>query len=157
MNLQLQKSLGFTDYDTPGRKNNEAVVEIRLEKKSVWSPYQSISHEQKPEGYETIKLTFSLTIWQPRKKDITAWYSGNGFSESGLFKHNKKFQRLCELAARWHLNAMKPGCEHQITGPCNNPTIMSQVCPESGYKYGSAWLFEEVPQEIVNEIIQDWS
>ncbi len=33
--------------------------------------------------------------------------------------------------------------------PCGQPDALNQPCPTCGYKYGSAWLFEPVPAEVV--------
>ncbi len=81
-------------------------------------------------------------------------------------------KKLQEIWDRWHLNDMRAGCEHQrknwntseeIRFPngqvktagwvkeTEHPKgLLSKPCEECGYKYGSAWLFEEVPQEVIN-------
>lgn len=86
---------------------------------------------------------------------------------------------------RWHLNDMRPGCEHQRalgwsdkpiddTKPTNayglhfegqtHPSwnllgwvseeehpngLLSKPCPICGYKYGTAWKREEVPEYVI--------
>ena len=30
--------------------------------------------------------------------------------------------------------------------------VLSKPCPTCGYKYGSAWMFEEIPAEVIEEI-----
>lgn len=53
---------------------------------------------------------------------------------------------------RWHLNDMRAGCEHQRAlgwekeGYDAHP---SEACPTCGYKFGTAWKFEELPQRVV--------
>lgn len=95
---------------------------------------------------------------------------------------NKKFADIWKC---WHLNNMRPGCEHQReegwnkrsidpTKPLNSygihfngqisPSLnmlawispdehpdglLTRPCSVCGYKYGSAWLHEKVPENIL--------
>jgi hypothetical protein len=87
------------------------------------------------------------------------------------FQSNKKTQRMAQIWERWHLNDMRAGCEHQRaedwgkervseTGklscwvyPNEHPKgVLMKPCPVCGYKFGSAWLIEELPSDIVTEI-----
>lgn len=55
-----------------------------------------------------------------------------------------------DVWAKWHMNDLQAGCEHQRKmgwriyddHPC-------EPCPECGYKYGSAWLREELPASVI--------
>lgn len=58
---------------------------------------------------------------------------------------------------RWHLNGMKAGCAHQGKPVMRkNPRYgyrevdldATPSCPVTGYRYGSAWLSEQLPPEI---------
>jgi hypothetical protein len=80
-------------------------------------------------------------------------------------------ERLWGAWKRWHLNDMRAGCEHQraegwgekelvlangekklstwVT-PAEHPDgVLCKPCPVCGYKYGTAWLCEEVPAEVL--------
>jgi len=73
--------------------------------------------------------------------------------------------KLREAWERWHLNDMRPGCEHQRawdagerlgeklagwTYPAEHPKgLLMKPCPDCGYKYGSAWLHEDVPGGVI--------
>ncbi len=70
-------------------------------------------------------------------------------SGSGLAIYAADAGRLLEIWEKWHLNGMNPGCDHQKTGHYSDPKISGQVCPHSGYKYGTAWLFKAVPADVV--------
>jgi hypothetical protein len=51
---------------------------------------------------------------------------------------------------RWHLNDMRAGCEHQrALGWTKYEDHPSEPCPTCGYKYGSRWLTEEVPADVL--------
>lgn len=42
-----------------------------------------------------------------------------------------------------HLNTLKAGCEHIVDGD------IGDVCPVTGYRWGSAWLATIVPEEVL--------
>ena len=51
---------------------------------------------------------------------------------------------------RWHLNDMRAGCAHQRALGWNDYTQHpSEPCPTCGYAYGSQWLKEEVPADVL--------
>ena len=100
----------------------------------------------------------------------------------------KRVLKLCRIWERWHLNGLRPGCEHQrawgwdkLPINPNYPTdtygkfyedqhqdswnmltwvrrdehplgLLSHPCPSCGYKYGSAWLYEPLPQDVISFI-----
>lgn len=60
---------------------------------------------------------------------------------------------------RWHLNQMQAGCAHQTvlwedSEYGRRPSLeMTEPCPESGYRYGSAWLVDPMPGDVAGKII----
>jgi len=64
----------------------------------------------------------------------------------------EKWLRFLEIWHLWHLNDMRAGCVHQRAlgwdkeGYDLHP---SEPCPTCGYKYGSAWLKEDVPEDVL--------
>jgi len=95
---------------------------------------------------------------------------------AGWNKH--KLIELLDIWDRWHLNGMRAGCEHQRENRWNErplnaydnfvgntmswnmlawvrPTehsegLLTKPCPVCGYKYGTAWLHENLPDTIIN-------
>lgn len=60
--------------------------------------------------------------------------------------------RMAHLLEVWkenHLNDMKAGCRHQNE---SGEKGLNRLCPQCGYKYGSAWLFEPLPQDVIDFI-----
>lgn len=67
-----------------------------------------------------------------------------------------KWEQFLRVWDRWHLNDMRPGCEHQrelgwgkkdltvVTGG-----VLCKPCPVCGYKYGTKWLKEDVPRDVI--------
>lgn len=61
--------------------------------------------------------------------------------------------RLCEIWGEWHNNGMTAACAHQTptsVGP--GERLTAPPCPETGYKYGDAWLVRPLPDEIITEL-----
>lgn len=60
---------------------------------------------------------------------------------------------------KWHLNDMQAGCEHQRRRETKTAGwvrfdehprgLLSKPCPVCGYKYGSAWNREAVPEDVL--------
>lgn len=75
--------------------------------------------------------------------------------------------QLAEIWERWHLNDMKAGTYNQekaldavkctfsrldwYTEACNYLTSIN-LYEDNGYRYGSAWLTEELPTEVINYV-----
>ena len=55
---------------------------------------------------------------------------------------------LVSVWRKWHLNDMRAGCEHQRSLGWDNSKL-SEPCPTCGYKYGTAWLREELPATVI--------
>jgi hypothetical protein len=98
-----------------------------------------------------------------RRKD----YSGVGqFSDMvaaivqpapGLTGEN--LARLAEIWRYWHLNDMRAGCVHVPDAVYRQGNYGSELdldntprCPETGYRWGSAWLYEEPPAEVISDL-----
>ncbi len=68
-------------------------------------------------------------------------------------------RRLLELWERWHNNELHAGCLHQQVRigageklECY-PENVADVCPTRGYRFGSEWLLEEIPGDVVTEML----
>ena len=57
------------------------------------------------------------------------------------------YLEIFRLWKNYHLNDMHAGCEHQKKG-----TPGGEVCPICGYRYGSAWLYREIPEKDLEAI-----
>lgn len=85
---------------------------------------------------------------------------------AGYFPEDKRAARMVEIWERYHLNDMRAGTPGQ-EGAIKAFKAMgwkydySEACaklaaiglnPDKGYEYGHAWLFEEIPADIIKEI-----
>ena len=57
------------------------------------------------------------------------------------------YLEILRLWKNYHLNGMNPGCEHQKEG-----SPVGGVCPVCGYRYGTAWLYREIPEKDLEVI-----
>ena len=57
--------------------------------------------------------------------------------------------RLRDAWDRWHLNDMQAGCEHQRADGWSAKDSVGKVCAVCGYRFGSSWLKELVPEEVI--------
>jgi hypothetical protein len=48
---------------------------------------------------------------------------------------------------RYHLNGMNAGCEHQRA--LDETPAVSEPCAVCGYEYGSRWLHEDLPADVI--------
>lgn len=63
--------------------------------------------------------------------------------------------KLLEVWDRWHLNSLRAGCEHQRRlgwDSLPHEETIGKACPVCGYKYGSAWLHEPLPEDVIDFI-----
>jgi len=145
----MKKVLDFgkIDYDNSGEKKCRVTIEVNL--------------NQKEKG---TCLSICGNIWNPRETDI---YCGGQCYDTlkELFPHNQKMKRIIEVWERYHLNDMKAGTPAQEKlveeYTKDNGFDYTAVCEylkqndlyiDNGYRYGSSWLFEEIPAEIIAEI-----
>ena len=139
-------------------------------------------------GYKVRHNVFCTIEFDGTKLSITGVVGprSNGYAvECGqisileLVQHEAKFRNgwsmrksmtLANIWDKWHLNDMRPGCEHQremhwgdkfliIDGKGkfsswvyeseHEDGVLCKPCPICGYKYGSMWLVEEIPDHII--------
>lgn len=69
--------------------------------------------------------------------------------QNGKFCKKDKtiYLEILRLWQNYHLNEMHAGCEHQKKG-----SPVGDVCPVCGYRYGSAWLYREIPENDLEAI-----
>jgi len=111
-----------------------------------------------------LSITGTTQEYDKRWRDV-----GGGQNYDDLvqfFGNDPKALRLFEIWTRWHLNDMNAGDELQeryirnlkLTGwkydyqdACDKLAELG-IYIHDGYKYGTAWKFETVPQKILQEL-----
>jgi len=123
------------------------------------------------------KFSMCAEVWNHIKMDIIR--GGQCVDDvAAMFPNDKKARRMRAIWERWHLNDCRAGCEHQRAAkwedkridsggerglfachvrPDEHPEgLLTKPCPVCGYKYGTAWLKEALPPEVVAEI-ESWA
>jgi hypothetical protein len=142
--MKTRIELGKIDYNNSGRKNCLATFEVELK--------------------ETEKgLVFSMcaNVWNIRKTYI---YCGGQCCDTigECFPNNKKVQRLVEIWKKYHLNDLNAGTinqenalknisGHDYTEQCKYLESVNLLY-DNGYKYGTSWLFRQIPEDVIQEI-----
>ena len=152
---------GKIDYNNSGRKNCSAEVEIEFEKKHN-SFYDKDYMEFTAVGY----------IYNPRHTDC---YQGGQCLDTMCkfddLAFNPIFHKIYNIWLKYHLNGMHAGTPEQeqaiaeyrkrtgkaydYTDICNYLKSINLYEVEVNgqpYKYGHAWLCEEIPEKVQDEI-----
>lgn len=161
--------LGKVAYEKPEHKTNAVEVTVELKPAQKVAPYLTIDFKPVPE--DAVELSICGTIWNSRHTDSAC--GGQCTDEiKRLFPESEPVQRLCVIWDRWHLNGMNAGCRIQnevlkeFTFDPKKGDHYAQACeflkscdgyhlprPDGGdYKYGTAWLFEEIPNDVIEEL-----
>lgn len=142
--------LGKVDAWGSGRRINAVEIEIELD--------------------DSGELHMVGAIWNGAHTD---WESGGQIYDtiSQLFPNDARVQRIVEIWQRWHLNHMRAGLPKQEEwlrehgrGRDYDETrarlhkagllVIGRSKGWKGYKYGQAWLREELPDDIRAEIVK---
>lgn len=154
-------SIPGTEY---GYRSRLAVtVNLRIERLERRETYETTRHEQVS---RPLSLSVTSDVWRPDGEDIVA----GGATRQPLREvaaHGTparlwdadKLLRLAALGDRWHLNDMQAGCVHQevvYEEPHHRPSLTDTLpCPVTGYRYGTAWLVEPLPDVLLTNLLGD--
>lgn len=134
------------------------------------SSFGSEPREQETTDHRTVVDPLELSVTYSTRKtwatrdDDDPWVScGAGAAEAVAEITTREaapevFERIARLIP-WHLNGMSAGCDHQTveyeSSPYGRRPSLSDTlpCPVTGYRYGSAWLLRELPDEIVEDAV----
>lgn len=142
------------------------VVDVELENERNRGDWQTIDH-----GTVTDPLTLSITGEAYARGDRRGDPSRAGQCVEALGDivtpaAGWSLEEIAELRGiweRWHLNTVRAGCAHQTVivheestyGPRLNLEGITahpdNACP-AGYRYGSAWLTEELPADVLERV-----
>jgi hypothetical protein len=148
------------------RDGEIVTVEIALRPAQLRTTGQTTSHEPIPDG--ALELSIVGTEYPGTKAgrhgDIIS--GGQNLDTARKVKPSDRWtaadlKRLCDIWDRWHLNGMSAGCVHQTEivyedSPYGrrvdlDATTAANDCPQ-GYRYGSAWLFDALPADVLDDV-----
>lgn len=168
---------GKVDYNGTGRKVNEVTVKIELKNGdkglglsicgSIWNHIHSdiLSGGQ---NIDTIAELLPHNKKVKRIKEIWELYHLNDMKAGCEHQRAEKWEDrripVVELPgcssnrdergfyAIWIYPLESKGSWFVADYSCHKDGLLTKPCAVCGYKYGSAWLFEEIPAEIITEI-----
>ncbi len=139
-------SFGKIDFYGTGRKINAADAEIELR-----------DTENGPE------LAICGNVWNARHTDIVS--GGQNLDEMAKHIKSAKFREIHRLWKLYHLNSMHAGTEAQDRivsehfkdsrydyGEACEALKEAGLYEDHGYRYGTAWLYREIPDEDLRKI-----
>ena len=171
--------LGFKDPKTglEGQEEITAIANISLKVKA--KPQHKSTRDTNLEeigGQILPTLSFfgeirALSFQGEENVDICGWQCSQDIftfftsHPQEMTKENTELLELLQLWRRWHLNDLRAGTDVQrkalrawegflkadYTASCNYLESIG-LLEERGYKYGHAWLFERVPNEVLNQL-----
>jgi hypothetical protein len=148
------------------------VVDVTLEDDENPGPWGLTDHS----GSVTRPVTLHVMGEQVEKGHRNAWHAGQiseALAEIVKPAPGWTLDEIAELRGiwdRWHLNTMRGGCVHQTVKVWENTPYRridldgttahpNNACPV-GYRYGSAWLAEILPDDVqarVRHLMRDRS
>jgi len=139
----MKKTISFGKIAYDGtRKINEVTIELQL--------------KETPKGYV---FTACGNVWNSRHTDIIC--GGQCLDKLGLYIKTPLFKSILKFWRLYHLNDMNAGTVKQSEALRNFHGEYSAQCTyleeqglliDNGYKYGSAWLFREIPHDDLEAI-----
>lgn len=146
-----------------------ALVHVELhDKDNDVAPYKDIDLNE-CERYKEISLVAEIWRKGDRVNDPSSW----GQCTGELLEHwgdDENVRELCALWERWHLGGMRAGCreqedflrEHPVEArypdshfdKASEALAAAGLNPCHGYKYGTAWLVERAPEDVVKRVVE---
>lgn len=139
-----------------GRTEDGDRVWIEIEIRETNRPAQTTDH-QAVNNYR--ELAISGAIAGKGRRNADQWGQVRAEAAGAMANPAKGITEddVAELVSvwkRWHLNGMQARCAHQTvvwedSRYGRRPSLeLTQPCPESGYRYGSAWLVTPLPADV---------
>lgn len=139
------------------KKGANASIEMCFDLKKQAKPWRDIDLNPITEWQS---LAISGAIWTVDGKSSVGQCQD---TIAEMFPESARVQRIIELWNRWHLNDMKGGTRTQqrvldakgspLPYPQTHTVLEEAGClVDRGYRYGSAWLVEPLPAEVIKEL-----
>lgn len=162
---QIHKTLalGKVAYSNPRRKANAVELELRLEWKSADDMARTVNLLPAPAHWA---LSICGSIWNATHTDCVS--CGQNIDKIAKLINTPRTRRIKAIWERWHLNDTQAGTRKQTEAVnawraagnhCDYNLALAHLeslglAVDRGYKYGSAWLREPLPDNIRAEILQ---
>lgn len=153
--------LGRVAYDSKA-KNKPAEITVELKRKPVATNWDTLDREK-----DVVVFSMQGGIWNASHNDMISG-GQNLETIAKLIPGNKDLQELIGYWRKYHLNDLKAGTKRQTEavekwqaeGNKYDYTAATEhlksieLDEDKGYKYGHGWLYEPIPESVVNRIIE---
>ncbi len=112
--------------------------------------------------YEAVKGAVEVKLYKNKKDGFVSLHIGGRiFDWTGAcqkvmaqYIHSGKMTEILRVWNRWNNNDEFVGCEHQHEYEFSDKPedYIGQVCPICGHEFGSKWMREKLPQEIIDKV-----
>lgn len=135
---------------TLGRIKGEGIVKVSMRLTWHEDGTQTVDHET-VEGYW--RFSVSASVWL--RSNSPDSHTAGQCRDIVARLNTEASRRLCLLWEAWHLNDFTAGCAHQTpvyTAQGQYDLAAVPPCPETGYRFGSAWLLRPIPDAVLVEM-----
>lgn len=133
-------------------------VRVELSAHDRGGAHETIYHGPTP--VPCWRLSVTSYEWKRDCSDIEGGGATTDYIRQAARRPEPKFgpwelHALAKLGDRWHLNDLQAACAHQTVvwedgRYGRQPSLeLTEPCPETGYRYGSAWLTEPLPDDVL--------
>jgi len=153
----MKKTIEFGKVDARGTGRRSNLVTVTVELKTVTGQHKRTIDLEPITNY--VALSIVGDVWNHIHTDIIC---GGQCQDTlaELLPDDEKLQRVIEVWNRWHLNDLMPGTRAQMEVASGLPYIealrvldKAGLRVDRGYEYGSEWLVEVLPQNIIEEVM----
>lgn len=141
-----------------GRDSEGSRVFVDIELRDRRGDFQTVDHERI--GFITELSIMGSTIAKGRRDidscgqliDSVRDVARKAVSEP--VGSRRDLRTLADIWERWHLNGMNAGCAHQkpVGDTPEERLRKTPACGATGYRWGSAWLAEDLPEDVAGEL-----
>lgn len=147
-----------------GRLADGSRVEVEIDVRPLnRAETTTVNHETVYLDHRNVEFAASGSIYEPRRRE--PWHSGQMLDQLLDIATLSDGWTVGDLASlhsiwqRWHLNSMNAACSHMDPATMlrlddGRPALTNQCPAGSGYRYGQAWLYEPLPDEVLEEIVR---
>ncbi|GAC1533581.1 MAG: hypothetical protein NVS3B1_27940 [Marmoricola sp.] len=138
-----------------GRLPDGAAVNVEVRLTPLLDGRTTIHHERADAAVPQLRLSISGDVTRRGLYESAGQILGDvGQVDANKVWTEEDIASLIRIWSRWHLNDMQPGCAHMDASelPRDYDSRKHLVCETTGYRYGSAWLYEPLPPDVVAEV-----
>lgn len=150
-----------------GSTPDRSMVDLHLRLSRLEREQLTVEHE--PVGIRWA-MSLSATSYRPKARTRSDANCDSGgqildkfrrvIGDRGTLGERTAIAEIADIWQAHHMNDVTAGCVHVPEPvwedePYRRPDLVNTpACPETGYRWGSAWLYRELPSEAVHTLLK---